>query len=399
MGTNSGTAVTARGVAAVALALAAALGPSVALGAWRLSAPTALPAEGTPTSASAVDNGAVVELDATVEVYVAVDGNRPADGAIPGHLYDARHSEFGLAQALIGIVGRTEDARGALRLWTGQVPAQIYAGEKAQPVDWSLVQEATVGTRVGTTAWIDAGLMPAPFGFEQVQARSNWLWSGSLLHVATPFYLMGGRVQWAASEATTLEVGLYGGWNKIAASNVPSTFLARAFGSRSWGRWQLLVSTAPTRPEFSRAGTGAVRGWVVDGWLCAPLGAGYEVALQVNGGVEAWQSAGDQRLANWGALNAWARKTLDERWQLAARVGVFGQSGDTEVARGVLLGRPFWPTSRIAEAALALQYRATDGLMLRAEGRVDHAADAIFMHADGAAFQRPTVALGAIWSL
>ncbi len=399
MGTMKRSAPRVRGVTAVTIALAATMGPGAALGAWRLSGPLTPPADVTGTAAQADVASPVVELDATVEVYVAVDGNRPPDGQIPGLIYDSRHAEFALSQALFGVASRGEDARGALRLWTGHVPAQIYASEPRTHFDWSLVQEATVGARVGTTAWIDAGLLPSPLGFEQVQARANWLWSGSLLQVATPFYLMGGRLQWAASENTTLEVGVYGGWNRISASNVPSTLLARAFGSRSWGNWQLLITTAPTRPDFSRAGTGAVRGWMVDGWLSAPLRSGFEVALQVNGGVEAWRSGADQRLANWGAVNAWMRKTLDRHWQVAARVGVFGQGGDSEVARGVLLGRPFWPTSRIAEAALALQYRASEGLMLRAEGRVDHAADAIFVHADGTAYQRPTVVLGAIWSL
>lgn len=361
---------------------------------------------GDPSSTSAP----LVELDATGEAFFAWDANRPPDGAIPGRIFDPRHAEFAISQAMIGLVATSPRSRAALRLWRGWTPTVIWSGEPAGPVDWSLLREAHAGFRLDDPAtgdaetWLEAGLFPSSIGLESVHARDNWLWSGALLNVAMPFHFAGVRLARALSETITAEVGLYGGWTRLTASHIPSTLIARVFGGGDGTSWQVLVSTAPTRPDLDRSGIGQVRGWLVDAYLSSQVRADLELAGQLNGGIESWQYQGAGRVARWAAADVWLRYRLAERWRLGARGGVFGQGGDHDVvvqAQGSLaLGRLWWPSDRLIEGAVALDFRPVPAVMLRVEGRVDHSVTAIFLRHDGTLEQqRPTLSLGMAWSL
>ncbi len=359
-------------------------------GATPVAAPVAAPAQAP----------LVVSLDATVESYLAMDVNRPRDGAIAGHIFDPRHGELAISGVMVGLAADTGTSYGTVQLWRGQTPTIIYSGEPQGPIDWTLLRQAWAGVRVNARTRLEAGLFLSPIGVESTLARDNWLWSGALLNVAMPFFLSGARVAYALDDTTTVEAGLYGGWTRLRASNIPGTALVRVFGAPAWGSWQLLLSSAPTRPGLGMDGVGHVRGWLVDATVSAPLNDDVEIAAQLNGGAELWKDGATQRAGTWGAGEVWARYRLAERWKLAGRAGVFVQSGDRQQVRGEDLGRFWWPTSRVAEAAVALQWAPTPTWMLRAEGRIDAAADAIYGRADGTmTTTRPTLALGMAWTL
>ncbi len=351
----------------------------------------------------------VVELDATGEAFFAWDANRPPDGAIPGRIFDPRHAEFGISQVMLGLTATGKRSRATTRLWRGWTPTVIWSGEPAGPVDWSLLREANAGFRLddaadGAGTWLEAGLFGSPIGLESVYARDNWLWSGALLNVAMPFYVAGARLTVPLGASTTAELGLYGGWLRLSASNIPSTFIARVFGERDWGMWQVLLSSAPTRPDLDRTGIGQVRGWLVDAFASGAVSERLELALQLNGGAESWTLDGAGRLGLWAASDLWARFKLAQAWRLGARAGVFWQGGDRDILNRPTgrfdLGGLWWPTERLIEAAVAIEYRPVQSVMLRIEGRVDHSADAIFLRHDGSFDAlRPTVSFGMAWTL
>ncbi|MCB9740683.1 MAG: outer membrane beta-barrel protein [Deltaproteobacteria bacterium] len=357
----------------------------------------------------------LIELDATGEAFFAWDANRPPDGTIPGRIFDPRHAEFGLSQAMIGLTATGRRSRAVMRIWRGWTPSVIWSGEPAGPVDWSLMREANAGFRLddpgncegarrGAGTWLEAGLFGSPIGLESVYARDNWLWSGALLNVAMPFYVAGARLSHPLGAKTTAEIGLYGGWTRLSASNIPSTFIARVYGERDWGLWQVLLSSAPTRPDLDRTGAGQVRGWLLDGFASAKVNDDLELAAQLNGGFESWTLEGDGRMGLWAATNVWARYKLNDAWRLGARGGLFWQGGDRDIllrpTGSFDLGRLWWPTERLIEAAVALEYKPVPSVMLRIESRVDHSADAIFVRHDGSLEQlRPTVSFGMAWTL
>jgi hypothetical protein len=385
---------TARLSLRVVVVVVAALAPAT-------PAAAAMTLAGNPSATDA----ATVELDATVEAFFAWDANRPADGVIGGRIFDPRHGELALSTVMLGLSARRERSRASLKLWRGYTPAVIWSAEPAGPVDWSLLREANAGVRVADGAWLEAGLFGSPIGLESVFARDNWLWSGALLNVAMPFEVAGARLSYALGASATAEVGLYGGWTRLRASNIPSTVIARVFGEASWGLWQVLVSSAPTRPDLSMVGTGRVRGWLVDAFASGEVSERVELATQLNAGTERWSVQSDpSRSAVWAAANVWARLRLTPALRLAARGGVFWQGGDhdlVKVSGGVVeMGRLWWPTGRLVEGAVALEWRAAPDLMLRAEGRFDHAADAAFLVRDDAlSTARQTVSLGLCWTL
>ena len=363
----------------------------------------ALPDGATPVAAPAQDPAQaplVVSLDASVESYLAFDANRPRDGAISGHIFDPRHGELAISGVMVGLAADTGTSYGTIQLWRGQTPTVIYSGEPQGPIDWTLLRQAWAGVRLSGQTKLEAGLFLSPIGLESTLARDNWLWSGALLNVAMPFFLSGVRVAHALNETTTIEAGLYGGWTRLRASNIPGTAVVRIFGAPTWGIWQLLLSSAPTRPGLGMDGLGHVRGWLVDGYVSAPLNDDVELAAQLNGGAELWKDGATQRAGTWAAGEVWARYRLGERWKLAGRAGVFVQSGDRQQVQGEDLGRFWWPTSRVAEAALALQWAPTTTWMLRAESRIDAAAEPIYSRADGTmTTTRPTFVLGMAWTL
>jgi hypothetical protein len=220
-----------------------------------------------------------------------------------------------------------------------------------------------------------------------------------------PFYVSGVRLQRGLGPRRTVEVGLYSGLGRVVTASAPSTLIARIFGQTEGGaQWQALIGTGPTRPALEAAGGGQVRAWLIDAFASAPVASAFELALQLNAGVESWSMGGEDRLARWAAGDLWARLRLGQAWRLGARAGLFWQGGDRDVGAlgGVAydLGRLWWPTSRLAEGALALEWRPAPALMLRLEGRVDHAAEAIFASAEGAPRRlRPTLTAGLCWTL
>lgn len=376
----------------VGLVPASAPAPAAPLpeGATPVAAPVAPPAQAP----------LVVSLDATVESYLAMDANRPRDGAIAGHIFDPRHGELAISGVMVGLGADTGTSYGTVQIWRGQTPTIIYGGEPSGPIDWTLLRQAWAGVRISDKTRVEGGLFLSPIGVESTLARDNWLWSGALLNVAMPFFLSGARVSHALDDTTTLEAGLYGGWTRLRASNIPGTALVRVFGAPAWGTWQLLLSSAPTRPGLGMDGVGHVRGWLVDGTISAPVNDDVEVAAQLNGGTELWKDGANQRSGTWAAGEVWARYKLAEHWRLAGRAGIFVQNGDRQLVHGEDLGRFWWPTSRVAEAAVAVQWAPTPTWMLRAESRIDAAADAIYSRADGSTTTtRPTLVLGMAWTL
>ncbi len=362
-------------------------------------------ASGTPAPAKRTH----LTLDATMEGFLAYDANRPPDGSIPGRIFDPRHGELALSTVMVALEAQSGPTSGRVALWRGWTPTVIYSGEPAGSVDWSLLQEAWGAVRVGQRWTFSGGLFSSPIGLESVFARDNWCWSSSQLNLAMPFYHTGARAQFKASQDTTLEAGVYGGWTRNVASNIPSTFIVRAFGERAWGTWQLLVSGAPTRPEHSVANVGAVRGWLVDGFVTAQANDAWEFAAQAQAGAETWNHDVDGfTVAPWAALALYARRSLGTAWKLTVRAETFWQSDTTALIGGnpaagqpsVAVGQLWWPTSLLSAGTLSLQWRAVHALLVRLDLRVDSAADAIFVTHDGLPSKlRPTASLGIAWTL
>jgi len=349
-----------------------------------------------------VKGGAVeVRLDATAEAFIAFDGNRPRHGRIDGRIFDPRHGEFALSDMMFGLEAETAKTSGRIAVWRGWTPTVIYGGEPVGPIDWSLLQEAWGAVRATESLSLGAGLFSSPIGVESTFARDNWCWSSSQLNLAMPFYLTGARAQLAVDKATTLEAGLYGGWTRNVASNIPSTFVVRAFGAPDWGIWQVLISGAQTRPGVSVAGVGMARGWLLDAFFSAPVGGRLELAAQAQLGAETWtRGRRDMALAPWAAATLYARLALSPHWKATARAEVFWQGGPRQQLAGETLGRLWWPVDTIGAATLSAEWRPAPQFLIRADLRMDVADAAMFDVHDGSSTGiRPTASLGVAWTL
>ncbi|MCO4763356.1 MAG: outer membrane beta-barrel protein [Myxococcales bacterium] len=360
-----------------------------------------LPKLGQAAVPIATTNGKTqVSLDATVEGFIAYDANKPRDRAIPGRLFDPRHGELALSSVMVALEAETQRTHGRIALWRGWTPRIVYSGEPPSVIDWSLLQEAWGAVKATENLTLAGGLFGSPIGLESVFARDNWCWSSSHLNLAMPFYHTGLRAQYKPYDKTTLEAGLYSGWTQNVASNIPSTFIVRAFGEQRWGTWQLLVSGAPTRPALNMSGVGDVRGWLADGFITLKANSMWEFAAQVQAGAETWTTDDEGKMANWAAGTVYARLSAGPAWKVTARAEVFWQGGELEVRQGQQLGRLWWPVDTLSAATLSLQWRPIREVMVRLDARTDMASSPMFNAHDGELRDvRPTISLGLVWTL
>jgi hypothetical protein len=145
--------------------------------------------------------------------------------AVDGRAYTAARAprQLNVNLAHVGRLDR-ESVRGRLALQAGTSVQSNYAAEPrigsvSGPDVSRLIQEGTVGVRVATPLWLDAGVFFSHIGQESWISRDNPVYSRSLIADYTPYYSTGVRAIWQASAAVTVHLHVVNGWQIISETN------------------------------------------------------------------------------------------------------------------------------------------------------------------------------------
>ncbi len=77
------------------------------------------------------------------------------------------------------------------------------------------VQVASVGYRLGSDFWVEAGVLPSEIGREDFVSARNWSYTRAFVSDATPYFVTGARVGWHVLPTLTLDVTVFNGWNAL----------------------------------------------------------------------------------------------------------------------------------------------------------------------------------------
>lgn len=213
-----------RGIRVLVLAAAAA---ALGFGSGLASAQTTGPAQ--PAAAAPAEDPFVTffkrtELSGFVDTYYGFNFNRPSTRQNQLRNFDVEHNSFDLNLAEISLNKvPTDDSRGGFRVDVdyGRATSLINASEPGGAT-FEHIGQAYVSYLAPTTHGLqfDIGKFYTPIGNEVVKTKDNWNYSRSLVFtLAEPYYHMGLRTTYAASDRVSVAGFLVNGWNDVTDNN------------------------------------------------------------------------------------------------------------------------------------------------------------------------------------
>ncbi len=161
-----------------------------------------------------------LHLGAFVDSYFMYDfNNLPANIASHPFISPLRHNEFNVNLAQIEVKISGQNIHGTLSLQSGTSVKANYSGEINNRELSQLIHEAWAGYQITYNLWIDAGIYPAPYGFEGWLSRDNKVYSPSLVANFSPYYQTGIRATWQLSESVNAGLNIINGWQNITENN------------------------------------------------------------------------------------------------------------------------------------------------------------------------------------
>ncbi len=162
----------------------------------------------------------VIKWGGYVDTYFMYDFNNLPDNKV-SHPFTtpSRHNEFNVNLAHIEVRGSSQTIRGALALHTGTAVRTNYAAEADNHELSQLIHEAWAGYQIANGLWLDAGIYPAPYGFESWMTKDNKTYTPSLVTNFSPFYQTGIHATWQITDSLYVQIHIINGWQNIAETN------------------------------------------------------------------------------------------------------------------------------------------------------------------------------------
>jgi hypothetical protein len=143
--------------------------------------------------------------------------------------FDINHNQFSLSYAEVAIgkpVSETSRAGFRLDFGAGDTADVVNSFEPGDPDFMKHVQQAYVSYLIpaGSGITFDFGKFVTPAGAEVIEASGNYNYSrGILFGYAIPFYHMGARLAYPATDKVTITGFLMNGWNNVHDNNDDKT--------------------------------------------------------------------------------------------------------------------------------------------------------------------------------
>jgi Putative beta-barrel porin-2, OmpL-like. bbp2 len=309
-----------------------------------------------------------VQLHGWVDVFYALNSNRPADGTsfLPGTGTTARRAnELNLNAAAVDVSLEPRPVGFHLTLALGSGLEVVHSaepkGSAIGPDVWRNVYQASVSytAPIGNGLLFEAGIFPSHIGFETFFSKDDWNYTRGWMGEFSPYYQAGLKIAYSFDAHWSAQLHLLNGWQTIGDNN-----RAKAVGTQiAWtnDRVTLGLNTfaGPELPgddshwRLFADSTAVVK---ATSWLS--LGATADVG---------WQDR-TEGAAVWHAAGLYARIALGERAALALRAEYYDDvdgffSGAAQVLR---------------DGTVTLEVRPADHLIVKLEARHDRAGAALF---------------------
>jgi hypothetical protein len=174
----------------------------------------------TSTAFAQPPDSITVKWSGFVDTYFMYDfNNLPNNMASHPFTQPRRHNEFNINLAHIEVDLNSPNIRGVLALHGGTAVQGNYAAEASVYQLAPLIHQAWAGYRVANNLWVDAGVYPAPYGFESWMSKDNKTYTRSIVADYSPYYQTGIRATWTPSEVFTAGINIINGWQNMAETN------------------------------------------------------------------------------------------------------------------------------------------------------------------------------------
>ncbi len=141
--------------------------------------------------------------------YWAFHDTPPGGGQATGMSIGATHHAF--SANLVAVGAKLEHSRlmGQVVLHAGDSVDVLYKGPGSS---FRHVQVASVGWRLGSDFWVEAGILPSQIGHEDFVSARNWSYTHAYVSDATPYYVAGARFGYRAHPKVTIDLTAFNGW-------------------------------------------------------------------------------------------------------------------------------------------------------------------------------------------
>jgi hypothetical protein len=161
------------------------------------------------------------KFDGFVDFYYAYDFNRPNERDRDYTTQPARHDEFNLNLALLGITHRKKNLEARFSFQAGTYVQANYAtepnvGDNSGVSLSRYIQDAYVRYYLNEKTHLIAGIMPSHIGYESVLSIDNYTYSRSLAADFSPYYQSGVGLISQLNEKLALETYVLNGWQNIS---------------------------------------------------------------------------------------------------------------------------------------------------------------------------------------
>jgi hypothetical protein len=302
-----------------------------------------------------------VDVTGFVDVYYGYNFNKVDPIA---RTFDVQHNTFSLSLAEVAFAkGVTPDSRVGFRvdLDFGKTADLVaaYEPESDGKEIYKHIEQGYLSLLTGKVQW-DAGKFVTPIGAEVIESGDNWNYTRSILFgYAIPFYHVGVRGTWAATDKLSLAGYLVNGWNNSSEVNGDKT---GAIGL-TWkpnAKWTWIANDMFGKETNDSNDTRNL----FDTTLTYSPG---KLSLMAN------YDYGSEGSTSWWGIAGYAKYQATAGWAL---VGRYEYADDTD-------GGFMTFGTKIQSLTVTSDHLVAGALKLRLEYRTDFAAEPIFPKDDG----------------
>ncbi len=338
---------------------------------------------------AAADPAPVFSISGSVDAYLSVS---PTTGGGPNalHAFDVYSNDLSFSYAEITLERAASPVGLRIDLGFGPTADAVNATDAAAAGGYDLmrnVQQAFVTWRAGGELTLRFGKFVTPFGQEVIETQGNWNYTRGLLFTwAIPFTHTGLAAQWVVSPKLEITGFVTNGLNNTLDANEFKSPAVQVILRP--GAWVLVANYGLFNELPDAAGEIGDFGDAVhlfDAIAAITVAGRYDLAVNADVGYD--PTAGSD--GTFFGVAAYARARFTDRLDASVRGEYFADSDSPTL--GVL-----GANGDLVEATGTLSYAPAQGLLLRAEGRWDHALGDFTPFAGGAEADQITFTAGAV---
>ncbi len=177
----------------------------------------------TPTIDSTDNVARKIVVEGYVDSYYAYNFNEPANRDQPYLVSMARHNEFNINLAYIGLKYSASRVRARVVPGFGTYVNANYSREDASLRN---LIEANAGVRLfkNHNVWLDAGILSSPYANEGPISKDHLAYTRSLAAENVPYYLAGAKLSMPLTDKLNVNLFVVNGWQQIRDENSNKSF-------------------------------------------------------------------------------------------------------------------------------------------------------------------------------